>query len=142
MIRRPPRSPLFPYTTLFRSHPAVLLCGVDHDASSLRTIHVPHLHLAQADITRLPLRAYFDLVIVRHPDVDRHSTAWRLAIAHAPALICKDGLLLVTTYALPEIESVDAWMKSTPLVPIPISTATLAPPGLQGCDRFIRCWRN
>src|SRR5256885_7468790 len=24
MIRRPPRSPLFPYTTLFRSHPAAL----------------------------------------------------------------------------------------------------------------------
>src|SRR5258708_9223341 len=25
MIRRPPRSTLFPYTTLFRSHPAALL---------------------------------------------------------------------------------------------------------------------
>src|SRR5256885_6491360 len=27
MIRRPPRSTLFPYTTLFRSIPAALLCG-------------------------------------------------------------------------------------------------------------------
>src|SRR5205809_1254286 len=26
MIRRPPRSTLFPYTTLFRSHPRRLLC--------------------------------------------------------------------------------------------------------------------
>src|SRR5688572_32196668 len=29
MIRRPPRSTLFPYTTLFRSLPAGLLCGGD-----------------------------------------------------------------------------------------------------------------
>src|ERR1041385_3307388 len=29
MIRRPPRSTLFPYTTLFRSHRALLGVGVD-----------------------------------------------------------------------------------------------------------------
>src|SRR2546425_13176500 len=29
MIRRPPRSTLFPYTTLFRSRPAVLLDSLD-----------------------------------------------------------------------------------------------------------------
>src|SRR2546425_377951 len=28
MIRRPPRSPLFPYTTLFRSVPPAVACGV------------------------------------------------------------------------------------------------------------------
>src|SRR5256885_6571848 len=32
MIRRPPRSTLFPYTTLFRS---VLACGVDPDRATL-----------------------------------------------------------------------------------------------------------
>src|SRR3712207_8798066 len=31
MIRRPPRSTLFPYTTLFRSHPAVVEGAVPHD---------------------------------------------------------------------------------------------------------------
>src|SRR2546430_6579313 len=30
MIRRPPRSPLFPYTTLFRSAPAVAADGFHH----------------------------------------------------------------------------------------------------------------
>src|SRR3989449_7462375 len=30
MIRRPPRSTLFPYTTLFRSHGTVPLRGADH----------------------------------------------------------------------------------------------------------------
>src|SRR5256885_5338073 len=28
MIRRPPRSTLFPYTTLFRSKPAIEACGI------------------------------------------------------------------------------------------------------------------
>src|SRR2546426_1044758 len=32
MIRRPPRSTLFPYTTLFRSHFVVLRIGDEHDA--------------------------------------------------------------------------------------------------------------
>src|SRR5260370_17028560 len=31
MIRRPPRSTLFPYTTLFRSKPIVLQTAVQHD---------------------------------------------------------------------------------------------------------------
>src|SRR5260221_4554345 len=40
MIRRPPRSPLFPYTPLFRSMAAVLACGPravlsHHSAASL-----------------------------------------------------------------------------------------------------------
>src|SRR3712207_7169736 len=32
MIRRPPRSTLFPYTTLFRSGPQLLVAGVTLDA--------------------------------------------------------------------------------------------------------------
>src|SRR3712207_8278731 len=36
MIRRPPRSTLFPYTTLFRSPPAELRPGVFHALSGVR----------------------------------------------------------------------------------------------------------
>src|SRR5690242_20835677 len=35
MIRRPPRSTLFPYTTLFRSHPALRRRVVDDDRAHL-----------------------------------------------------------------------------------------------------------
>src|SRR2546425_1900765 len=35
MIRRPPRSTLFPYTTLFRSHPAPAARGARADAAAL-----------------------------------------------------------------------------------------------------------
>src|SRR5690349_23057619 len=45
MIRRPPRSTLFPYTTLFRSEIALLwrlqkeLCKPDHDTMALVTLN-------------------------------------------------------------------------------------------------------
>src|SRR2546422_4477546 len=41
MIRRPPRSTLFPYTTLFRSHP-----GHRHSA---RLDHATHRHVVSLD---------------------------------------------------------------------------------------------
>src|SRR5258707_11891010 len=43
MIRRPPRSTLFPYTTLFRSRTAVVLCcqnGLSHDEAA-RVLDIP-----------------------------------------------------------------------------------------------------
>src|SRR5688500_19541739 len=44
IIRRPPRSPLFPYTTLFRSREPALdhICTID-ELSSRRAL-TPHLH--------------------------------------------------------------------------------------------------
>src|SRR5256885_2186566 len=43
MIRRPPRSTLFPYTTLFRSHLEADLYGVDVQAR-IRQIKAPGVH--------------------------------------------------------------------------------------------------
>src|SRR5437764_6305133 len=43
MIRRPPRSTLFPYTTLFRSHAVIVDADVSYPATSgkrLRTLHL------------------------------------------------------------------------------------------------------
>src|SRR2546429_5984810 len=37
MIRRPPRSTLFPYTTLFRSHDARAAAGANHETARLGT---------------------------------------------------------------------------------------------------------
>src|SRR2546430_16326463 len=55
MIRRPPRSTLFPYTTLFRSHQALVVALEDLDARHrprLRGLHRdahPRAHVARAD---------------------------------------------------------------------------------------------
>src|SRR2546426_3415423 len=39
MIRRPPRSTLFPYTTLFRSYPVVLHAFADREDVGIRRFH-------------------------------------------------------------------------------------------------------
>src|SRR2546425_5341160 len=69
MIRRPPRSTLFPYTTLFRS-------DIDDEVVALCRQHLPEMHRGAFDAPRTELRhedarAYlertderFDLIIV------------------------------------------------------------------------------
>src|SRR5258708_31648672 len=61
MIRRPPRSTLFPYTTLFRSHPP----GVVADAGRALGLDVQHLlrqvgvdHLRGADGAEAPIMLF------------------------------------------------------------------------------------
>src|SRR3712207_8292916 len=46
MIRRPPRSTLFPYTTLFRSNPGADFAGIDaFIEQEMREVHIPGLAL-------------------------------------------------------------------------------------------------
>src|SRR3989442_3190003 len=53
MIRRPPRSTLFPYTTLFRSLDALLPLADDPHPRTLRdTVGVPDLRTALAAVHR------------------------------------------------------------------------------------------
>src|SRR5205823_12521468 len=72
LIRRPPSSTLFPYTTLFRSRPAASLGRQDPSA-------IPH-PLAHADLRR-PLR---DVLHWRLPD----PTAWRAGEHRDAARVC------------------------------------------------------
>src|SRR3712207_7317385 len=95
MIRRPPRSSLFPYTTLFRSHPESVFEGrveqvaagpIDLDAG-LDQPHLRRQHLAAS--VGHPVRDQSDLVpLVRQrggeledEPLDRKST--RLNSSHA-----------------------------------------------------------
>src|SRR5258708_12660194 len=41
MIRRPPRSTLFPYTTLFRSDSAVIRISLVHESNPARWVRIP-----------------------------------------------------------------------------------------------------
>src|SRR3712207_8559211 len=79
MIRRPPRSTLFPYTTLFRSH-VVQADARGEELQDLRQLEVRaalQRRLLEAPaVRRLPVRA-LELVL----DVDRKST--RLNSSHA-----------------------------------------------------------
>src|SRR5256885_10026075 len=79
MIRRPPRSTLFPYTTLFRSHPRFLpdrrnQGGIVHAGHARPCAWTGHLG-QPADLAACRLRVLFLLI-----GVDRKST--RLNSSH------------------------------------------------------------
>src|SRR5258708_24091490 len=71
MIRRPPRSTLFPYTTLFRS-PKIL--------AKLLAVQRPALHKCGVADVPAKLRRIFHLLRQRNLQVDRKST--RLNSSH------------------------------------------------------------
>src|SRR3712207_6910834 len=87
MIRRPPRSTLFPYTTLFRSHPHLLIRTVGDVDEALvgRERQRPHRALA-ARLFRDHAFAHESAVLPEHLNaivaaIDRKST--RLNSSHA-----------------------------------------------------------
>src|SRR3712207_7301030 len=88
MIRRPPRSTLFPYTTLFRSTPGIISMISTAAASGMHRAFVPAVDATEAalvgDVEIIPVQTLADLV--NHlggeaPIADRKST--RLNSSHA-----------------------------------------------------------
>src|SRR2546430_6760494 len=77
MIRRPPRSTLFPYTTLFRSMAAAVAHGLRNPLASLRAAAQLARHRVESPVAREQLNA-----IVEQVDrLDRKST--RLNSSHS-----------------------------------------------------------
>src|SRR5256885_8385076 len=60
MIRRPPRSTLFPYTTLFRSHPACMSYGKTNQHAECRAADIA-LRLVVIELCSRPCRREPDL---------------------------------------------------------------------------------
>src|SRR2546430_4133025 len=74
MIRRPPRSTLFPYTTLFRSRANEIVINPDWEKGQLSSI--------QAAVRKLPAGTDGMLLfLIDHPLIDRKST--RLNSSHS-----------------------------------------------------------
>ena len=122
----------------------MFLLGMDRDPQRLSQAHpqVPDAWFLQADITSLPLSLTyrFDLVVVRHPDIDRDPGEWRSSLAAAPGFLATSGWLVVTTYSAAELEQIRGWLSLTELRNFPLDTHRLAAPGLQGRDAFVMCW--
>src|SRR2546430_10946385 len=96
MIRRPPRSTLFPYTTLFRSDDRVVVVGGDPVQRGRRRVGGVHRDPAHSEPERLGKR-------LQQSRVDRKST--RLNSSHSQisyAVFCLKkknvGYLLEDTY--------------------------------------------
>src|SRR4051794_41461189 len=102
MIRRPPRSTLFPYTTLFRSGQRVEVDGVDGDRpfaavvsqvgqGILASLALPAGRLEDRKSTRLnsshPSISYavFCLKKKKAAQMGKHHDSWGLQHPHSPA---------------------------------------------------------
>ena len=117
--------------------------AIDQNDVALQTAQIPaaaRLFLAQADIVRLPFKARFDLILARHPDVDRHRDSWRLALTHAHEYLAARGVLLVTVYSLPEVDLIESWR--IPLTHLFLDVYSLSAPDLIGRDRFVLYWQS
>jgi ubiquinone/menaquinone biosynthesis C-methylase UbiE len=124
--------------------PGAVAVGLDLDLAALRQARrqYPGVWLVQADSARLPFRDQFDLILVRHPDLDRHRNAWEWALRDLASLLSDSGLLLVTAYSAPEIETARGWLTRSGLAPVPPIFDQLIPPGLSGRDRFALAYRK
>ena len=116
-----------------RACPRTRWIGIDRDVTRLASL--PHW-VVQADIRRLPLWAQADLVVIRHPDIDRRPVDWQAALAVVPHLLVKGGLLLITTYSLHEYETIGKWVGKLPFQPRKLEEMSLAAADLVGRDRF------
>jgi SAM-dependent methyltransferase len=117
--------------------PDTLLVGLDLDFHTLHQANKSAIHPVQADLTRLPLRARFDLILVRHPDVARQPAAWEFALNHLIDWLADPGFALITTYGVSEVDSLRGWIAGSALKPLALDTSRLAAPGLAGRDRFV-----
>ncbi|HVO42688.1 MAG TPA: hypothetical protein VMT34_08700 [Aggregatilineales bacterium] len=117
--------------------PTTPIAAVDWDGEALqaarRRISHPCFYPVQADAADLPLRRIFDLVVVRHPDLDRHPDRWARVFARIPGALC--GILVVTTYSAHEMEIIRPWLR--PLVAYPVRYDRLSLVTLDGADRCV-----
>jgi hypothetical protein len=97
----------------------------------------PQVWLIQADGCALPLNASFDLILIRHPDLDRASDSWHYILKSASQWLSPGGMLAVTLYSYAERDQVRAWLNPLSLRCEFPPERDLCPPGLAGRDRFV-----
>src|SRR3989441_2798558 len=91
MIRRPPRSTLFPYTTLFRSGLAPLVIGRDSRLVGVRDLEVVAEHPVEPDLERRDTGA-LALPRLQRGDVLLAAVARVLELVQRPVMAGSDGV--------------------------------------------------
>jgi hypothetical protein len=116
-----------------------LLIGVDLDFVSLRLAARHYPNLVQANIQYLPFSTPFDLILIRHPNIDKQRYAWQKAIFNLP--VTNDGVVVITVYSIAEAEQIRDWFSSLSFSTLTLNTSRLHPPYLDGRDRFVMSYR-
>src|SRR5258707_5672620 len=92
MIRRPPRSTLFPYTTLFRSHPAppdAIVLGLARIVHARRAVHAAGRGVRSEEHTsELQSRQYLVCRLLLEKKNKRRATAEPQARLSKQSVVC------------------------------------------------------
>src|SRR3989442_10254402 len=89
MIRRPPRSTLFPYTTLFRSREIYLPAGGWFDYWTDRQFDGARWITYNAELETLPLFVRAGAVLPMGPDLQYRSEEHTSELQSRPHLVCR-----------------------------------------------------
>lgn len=130
---------------IVQQNPTAQYIGLDRDIAALRRARHTFgmesaLHLLCADCRHVPLHGVFDLLAIRHPNVDGNRIMWQGALVQSRLWLAAGGCLLVTTYHAPEAAQVHQWLTVTPLESCSLPAYELAPVALTGQDRYVLCY--
>ncbi len=89
-----------------------------------------------ANPDELPAGPY-DLVLIRHPDIARQMERWQDVLKLAGHRLRLEGVLVVSTFSLPEIAFVHRVLATQNIAIVPGSPYTAVPVPLQGNDRYV-----
>ncbi|HLY28335.1 MAG TPA: class I SAM-dependent methyltransferase [Aggregatilineales bacterium] len=111
----------------------------DLDLSALRSARrrFPSNRYLQANGCWLPFATHFDLILIRHPDLEQYPDSWQAILESVPAILNPSGSLVVTVYSFSELEHIRRWLKYGPLRCELPPERELDAPGLAGRDRFV-----
>lgn len=79
----------------------------------------------------------YDLVVIRHPDVDRHPASWRAGLRACSRELAADGLLVATAYSTAEAAFIEQTMQTLPMIERREILFSAIPVALAGNDRYI-----
>lgn len=114
------------------------LIGVDSDPNELPRHTSAHTLFLCANVCALPFRDPFDMVLCRHPDIERQTRAWAGFFRDVGRWARQT--VLVTTYTLPEFEIVYGWVKASLVGWRELGIGNLPPAGIDGRDAWVGAW--
>jgi hypothetical protein len=96
---------------------------------------------ADASTSNVVGSGLYDLLVMRHPDIARFPDQWRGVLGQVAHWLTADGLIIITTYSLDEVQFVKSLLQQ--LVTLSADAPyTSKPLDLQGNDRYIVAYRR
>jgi len=127
---------------------SLLACDLNDEAIELTNRALTNLtnrataNVGNASELLLTLNVQFDLIVVRHANVDRLPQGWARAFAVAASRLTDAGYLVATTYTLTEAIFVSSVLERLGLQMLEGSPYSSIPVAMSGADRYILAYQK